>query len=85
MTPTFYREYRNLNRIAGMSLHKETLLYKVLPDPDEIPAPVNLKELQPKREITLRGFVAFACVVMGLSCVGFAIVGLVLSIAWWVR
>jgi hypothetical protein len=38
MTPTFYREFKQLNRIAGISLHEKGMLYKVLPDPAHLPA-----------------------------------------------
>jgi hypothetical protein len=55
-SPTFYRHYRELNRIAGISLHKGVTLYKVLPDPNE--PPVELKALPPKRRFSLAGVLA---------------------------
>lgn len=35
MTPTYYREYKQLNRISGMSLHDGALICRVLPEREE--------------------------------------------------
>jgi hypothetical protein len=43
MNSTFYREYRKVNRIAGISLRDDVMLFKVLPEP----GPVNQPGLMP--------------------------------------
>lgn len=47
MTPTFYREYRQLNRVTGISLHNDVLLYKTIPEKQDAVQPVPP---QPERD-----------------------------------
>jgi hypothetical protein len=63
MTPTFYRAYREANRIAGISLHENKhLLLKVLPDPDEIPSSPAIQQCAAKKEPWIWNLLGFLAV-----------------------
>lgn len=57
---TFERTYRELERLKGVSLHKETLLYKVEPEPERtwengiVPLAADANPEPPKKRFNWR-------------------------------